>query len=245
MVLGVGVWLAFLLSGVHPTIAGVLVAMTVPARPVLNTGDFCTRGEQLLREFESASKPGCSILANKEQYAAAQAMESICERVMTPLQRLEDYVQPWVIFGIIPLFALANAGVLLVLSPFIPFANGALLGVVAGLVLGKPIGISLFAWLGVRLGVATKPKEVTWRQIQAVSCLGGIGFTMSLFFANLALGGTPLLDVTKVGILLGSLISGTLGFVLLGGGQLVLALLRRILQRTRTIADGHRTVERS
>jgi NhaA family Na+:H+ antiporter len=245
MVLGVGVWLCFLLSGVHATIAGVLVAMTVPARPILDTGAFCSKGEQLLREFESATKPGCDILANKEQYAAAQAMESICERVMTPLQRLESYVQPWVIFGIIPLFALANAGVLLVLNPFVTFANMTFLGVVLGLVLGKPIGISLFAWLGVRLGLAAKPKGVTWRQISAASCLGGIGFTMSLFLANLALGSTPHLDVAKVAILAGSLIAGTLGFVLLGGSRMILGLLRKIRLRVSRILNRNSTVKQS
>jgi len=230
-VLGVGVWLAFLLSGVHATLAGVIVAMTIPAIARVNTEDFCSKGHILLRDFEESKKTGESVLTNKTQRTAVLGMQAICRDVQTPLQRMEYFLQPWVGFVIIPLFAIANAGVLLVFDISLPAAGTVIFGVIIGLIFGKQIGIILFSWLSVRTGVANMPKDLSWRQIYAVSCLAGIGFTMSLFMADLTFAGIPLLDTAKIAILLASVISGLLGFFLLGGVKLLSELQNGILKR--------------
>ncbi len=173
LVLGLGLWIAVFASGIHATIAGVLLAMTIPAR------------------------------------AAPDEAESL-------LARLETGLHGTTAFVIMPLFALANAGVRLG-----PELAGALSwpvagGVALGLALGKPIGITLLAWLATRLRLAALPPDVSWRALHAVSWLGGIGFTMSLFVAALAYGSGPLLDSAKVGILGASVLAGVVGWVLVG-----------------------------
>ena len=165
---GVGVWLAVLESGIHPTIAGVVLGLLAPSRPV--------GGE-----------------------------------TVSPLHRLEQALHPWVAFGVMPLFALANAGVTVKFDSFVDPVGWA---VVAGLVLGKPIGIALFAWLAVSLRVAKLPTEVNWSILLGGGCLGGIGFTMALFVADLAFKG-DLLDAAKIGILIGSTLSAIIGSVVL------------------------------
>ncbi|MFW9830365.1 MAG: Na+/H+ antiporter NhaA, partial [Candidatus Thorarchaeota archaeon] len=216
-VLGLGVWLSFLFSGVHATLAGVIVAVTIPAIARVNTEDFCSKSHILIRDFEEAKKPGDSVLTNKTQRSAVLGLQAICKDVQTPLQRMEYFLQPWVGFVIVPLFALANAGVLLGFDFSTPVTGTVTLGIIMGLIFGKQIGIVFFSWLGVRAGVASMPKDLSWRQIHAVSCLAGIGFTMSLFMTDLTFGGIPLLNTAKIAILLASLIAGLLSFVLLGG----------------------------
>jgi len=230
-VLGVGVWLAFLLSGVHATLAGIIVAMTIPAIARVNTEDFCSKSHILLRDFEESKKPGESVLTNKTQRTAVLGMQAICRDVQTPLQRMEYFLQPWVGFVIIPLFALSNAGVLLALDISIPATGTVALGIIMGLIFGKQIGIMLFSWLGVRTGVANMPKDLSWRQIHAVSCLAGLGFTMSLFMADLTFPGIPLLGTAKIAILFASLVAGLLGFFLLGGVKMLSELQKEVLKR--------------
>jgi NhaA family Na+:H+ antiporter len=184
-VLGIGVWLAFLLSGVNATLAGVVVAMTIPAIARVNTEDFCSKSHILLKDFEESKKPGESVLTNRTQRTAVLGLQAVCRDVQTPLQRFEYFLQPWVGFVIIPLFALANAGVLLAFDPFIPAAGTVALGIIIGLIFGKQLGILLFSWISVRFGVAKLPKDVSWRQVHGVSCIAGVGFTMSLFMADL------------------------------------------------------------
>lgn len=215
--LGVGLWLAFLKSGVHATVAGVLVAMTIPARARINTAEFLAMSRATLDDFEHAGERGEGVLTNRERSAALLKLETACQHVEAPLQRLERAVHPWVTFAILPLFALANAGVALGSHFLSAMTHPVGWGVVAGLVAGKPLGITLFAWLAVRGGLAAMLTGVTWRQIFGVSWLGGIGFTMSLFIADLAFGNTPLLPVAKVGILTASLIAGVVGWLLLRG----------------------------
>ena len=218
-VLGVGLWLAFLLSGVHATVAGVLLAMTIPARTRINTGEFLSQSRAILDEFEGAERPGTSVLTNKEQRAAVQSLETACQHAESPMQRLEHALHPWVAFVIMPLFALANAGVSLSSDLSTALTHPVTLGVMAGLVLGKPLGVTLFAWLAVRSGIADVPTGVTWRQIHGAGWLAGMGFTMSLFIANLAFGDTPLLTTAKVGILTASFVAGTIGWIILRSSQ--------------------------
>jgi NhaA family Na+:H+ antiporter len=214
-VIGVLVWLAFLKSGVHATVAGVLVAMTIPVRTRIDTHEFLDRGRKLLTAFDHTGEEGPDILTSHRQQAIIQDLETACRYAQSPLQRMEDALHDWVAFLIIPIFALANAGIRLEGDIGAAFTHPVTLGVILGLVLGKPIGISLFAWLAVRSGVAALPPGVTWRSIRAVSWLGGIGFTMSLFISDLAFTGGAHVAEAKVGIFTASILAGILGWMMM------------------------------
>ena len=215
-VLGIILWGAFLSSGVHATIAGVLLAMTIPARTRINTDEFLSYGRHYLDQFDQAGTEDKNVLTNAGQQEAIHALESSCEAAQAPLQRLEHDLHTWVAFGIIPLFALANAGLRLNVDVGAAMSHPITLGVILGLVIGKPIGITLLAWAAVRSGLASLPQGVGWGQIHGVSWLGGIGFTMSLFVANLAFGeGSALLDAAKLGVLTASVVAAAVGWILL------------------------------
>lgn len=213
--LGLGLWVAFLKSGIHATVAGVLAALTIPARARLDPEKFVQRTERILSEFRQAKDHGEIILTSETQQSAVSALENSCEKVQTPMQRMEHGLLPWVNFVIIPLFALANAGVALGAGLTSYLASSVALGIIAGLVLGKTAGIFLFTRIAVAIGIAELPDGVHWRQIFGVAVLGGIGFTMALFIASLAFSEGDHLNLAKVGILAGSLVSGALGYVLL------------------------------
>jgi NhaA family Na+:H+ antiporter len=214
-VVGAAVWLLFLSSGVHATIAGVLVAMTVPARVRIDRDRFLAEARSHGAEFAAAQPAGAPGFASAGQLHALAALERACERAGTPLQRLEHGLHPWVSFLIMPLFALANAGVR-VLGGGEPLGNvPVILGIGLGLVVGKPLGITALAWLAVRTGAAEKPEGTSWAQLAGVACLGGIGFTMALFIAALAFDGTTLLPAAKVGVLGASVVAGVLGWAAL------------------------------
>ncbi len=214
--LGICLWLAFLQSGIHATIAGVLLAMTIPSRARINTDEFLNQSRSILDRFEQAGERGESIL-NEERQASLLTLETATERVETPLHRMEHALHPWVVFAIMPLFALANAGVSLGEGLYETLIEPVSLGIVLGLVVGKQLGVTLFAWLAVKSGIAEMPSGVSWSQIYGVGLLAGIGFTMSLFIADLAFADDPLLDIAKVGILAASLMAGIVGSILLRG----------------------------
>jgi NhaA family Na+:H+ antiporter len=213
--LGVGMWIAMLLSGIHSAIAGVLVAFSVPAQPRIDVEKFIARGRGLLDQMEYPDDGKEHILRSEARQVAVLALEDACEKVETPLQRFEHTLLPWVRLVIMPVFALANAGVALGTSTAAAVTSPISLGIMLGLVLGKPIGIFCASWLAVRLGLASLPAQVSWRQILGVGALGGIGFTISIFIAGLAFAGQPLLEIAKLGIFAGSLIAGATGFLLL------------------------------
>jgi NhaA family Na+:H+ antiporter len=213
--LGLGVWLAVFESGVHATVAGVLVAMTVPARSWINPSEFLVRGRQLMDDFERACYATPSMLSNEPQQQATQALERLCEDVETPMTHLQHQVNRWVAYGILPLFAFANAGIPLVRGLGEALTSPVTWGVVAGLVVGKPVGVTLFAWLAVRAGIAVRPGAITWTHVVGVAWLGGIGFTISLFVAELAFDASPIADAARIGILVGSVIAGTVGYLIL------------------------------
>ena len=217
--LGVGLWSALLASGVHATVAGVLLAMTIPARTRIDEDEFHDRTRSLLDEFQSASGPGTTVISNRAQQEALMAIEEACEDVQAPLLKMEHKLHGLVAFGIMPLFALANAGVRAPGELGAALVQPVTLGVLLGLVLGKPLGITLFAWAAVRLGLAVLPSDATWRSLHGVSWLGGIGFTMSLFIAGLAFADPALLDAAKVGVLLASTLAGIAGWLFLSGGR--------------------------
>ncbi|MFT4039740.1 MAG: Na+/H+ antiporter NhaA [Thermomicrobiales bacterium] len=212
---GLLVWFAVYKSGVHATFAGVLVAMTVPARSWINPSEFLVRARQAIADFEAACFVAPSILSNEPQQQATQQLEKLCEDVETPMTHLQHRLNPWVAYGILPLFAFANAGIPLLHGLGEAFASRETWGVIVGLVIGKPLGIVLFAWLAVRLGIAIKPRAITWPHVVGVGLLGGIGFTISLFVAELAFSDQGIADAARVGILFGSISAGVIGYFVL------------------------------
>jgi NhaA family Na+:H+ antiporter len=219
-VLGVGLWLCFLLSGVHATIAGVLLALTVPAISFINPGAFLERSRYVLDRFEQAGEKGEHVLSNEERQAALHALNHAAYKLEPPLHELEHALHPWVVFAIMPIFALANAGV--------QFGGGGIadaltspvaLGIVFGLVVGKQLGITLFAWLTVKSGISELPEGIGWRHVYGASWLAGIGFTMSLFISDLAFSDASLVEAAKLGILAASLIAGVVGWTILRGAS--------------------------
>ncbi|HEX2208114.1 MAG TPA: Na+/H+ antiporter NhaA [Longimicrobium sp.] len=214
LAIGIVVWSCFLASGVHATVAGVLMAMTIPARTRIDADEFIERAESSLEVFRGACANG-SLLTNIHQQSALQGLESATEAAQAPLQRIEHDLHTPVAFGVIPLFALANAGVTLSGGIADSLTHPVTLGVILGLVIGKPLGITLFSWLAVRAGMAELPAGTGWKAIHAVSWLGGIGFTMSLFVAGLAFPDGGLVDESKVGIFAASIAAGLAGWILL------------------------------
>jgi len=206
-----GVWLAFLLSGVHATIAGVLAAFAIPARTLIDETDFVRTMRRYTDKFEKA--PSNKIpLVTPEQLHIIQAIKLTSAGAETPLQRIEHALHPWVSFIIIPVFALSNAGVELSGEIFSSMFNPVTIGVVLGLVIGKFVGVAGFSFLLVKLNIAVLPGGLNWKHILGVSLLAGMGFTMSLFISALAFGDNGMLLQAKLGILIASIISALLGF---------------------------------
>lgn len=219
--IGLALWAAVLSSGVHATIAGVLLAMTIPARTRIDESKFLSGARRALARFETAHEPGATALGDPDHQAAVQELENLAERLQPPLVRLEHALHGVVAFGIMPLFALANAGVPLGFTS-IEAGDGSrvALGAALGLLLGKPVGITLFAWAAVRTGIASLPPSVCWRAIAGAGVLAGIGFTMALFIAGLAFGAEPgLLVAAKLGIMGASLAAGVVGWLVLHRGS--------------------------
>lgn len=216
------VWYFSLHSGIHPTIAGVLAAFCVPAHPVMNTRRFIDEICEAVKDFPQAKpvKRGETYILSPEQMNALKSVESASDKVISPLQDLEDTLHPLVNYLIIPLFAFANAGISLSGIAFSSLFQGISLSVWVALVAGKFMGIMLFSYLPVALGWVKRPDIVTWPMIAGVSALGGIGFTVSLFIANLSFpldteANALLLNQAKLGILAGSLLSGVIGYLIL------------------------------
>ena len=207
VVIGAGIWLAVLKSGVHPTIAGVLLGFLTPSRAWVGHPAFPTVLTQLLERLVKTSDESTPQL----RHQALGNLATTAREGVSPLERLESQLHPWVAFLVMPLFALANAGVGIQVGGL---SSPVAIAVAVGLVLGKPIGIVLFSWLGTKLGIARLPSGVNWKIMLGAGSLAGIGFTMSIFIAGLALPGN-LLDEGKIGTLVGSVLSAILGCFLL------------------------------
>jgi NhaA family Na+:H+ antiporter len=191
-------------SGIHPTIAGVVLGLMTPGRAWI-------AGESLVAMLlDAVDRLDGRIdrTPSRDRSRLVGDLTATARETISPLERLESSLHPWVAFAIMPIFALANAGV--VLQPAVA-GHSVALAVTAGLALGKPLGIFVFSWFAVRTGLAQLPYGVSWAALLGTSCLGGIGFTMSLFIGGLALEGT-LLEAGKIGTFAGSLISAVLGF---------------------------------
>lgn len=212
--LGLLLWVAFVQSGLHATIAGVVLALTIPARTRVRAEAFMAQCIAILGGVEPEAQQEESQHNDRRQ-AAAHALEAIAERMQSPAQRLEHALTPWATFFVLPIFALANAGVSLSGGVGDVLGSQVALGVILGLLVGKPLGITFFTWLAVRLGIGEMPARVEWPQLISATFLAGIGFTMALFIGNAAFDDPVTLDAAKLGILLASLLSGAIGFGLL------------------------------
>ena len=213
-IVAVFLWYALLQSGVHATLAGVFGALSIPARPKYNPDRFSEHVGELMQRFNDSHEHGANILTNDGMRAVVQTLENGVHNVQAPLQRLEHSWHVPVAYLVIPIFALANAGIPLNLGSFSEtLSHPVMLGVALGLVVGKFVGITGASWLMLRLGWAELPKNTRFTQIAGVSLLGGIGFTMSIFVAQLAFADNlQLLVMAKTGILMASLIAGLCGF---------------------------------
>lgn len=217
--LGIVVWICFLLSGVHATIAGVLVAFTIPARTKIDEVQYAAELREYTTAFE-AEIPQRGTLTTPAQHELITRVAALGKAADTPLQKLENMLHPWVIFGIMPLFALVNAGMEIGSDLWATLINPVSIGVIAGLVAGKFCGVLLFTSLMVRFKFAELPEGANWKHMAGVAMLAGVGFTMSLFVTGLAFEDTAMVSQSKYGILVASLIAGTLGaFVLKKAGR--------------------------
>jgi len=215
LLLGSALWLAFLKSGVHATVAGVLAAAAIPARPRQGGAEFLSQARNLLDEFQQAHEMGRGMLRNTQRHKLLLALRTACREAETPLQRLEALLHPWMALGVMPLFALANAGVDLSGDPGLARPLG--LGLMAGLLLGKPLGVALAALVLTRLKLSAPLEGVTARHLWGAGCLAGIGFTMSIFISGLAFEDPATESMAKIAVLAASLLAGVLGWIVLRG----------------------------
>ena len=208
-------WYALLLSGVHATLAGILGALTIPAIPRYKPERFSAHVKELMERFDASHQPGQTIMTNDKLRAVVQTLENGVHSVEAPLQRLEHVWHMPVAYMVIPIFALANAGIPLAFDSMgSMLSHPVMLGVSLGLIAGKFIGITGVSWLLLRSGLAVLPKDTRFTQIAGVSLLAGIGFTMSIFVAELGFAGqAEYLLMAKTGILAASLLAGIAGFV--------------------------------
>lgn len=214
-IIAVLLWYALLQSGVHATVAGVLGAFTVPARSKYDPTLFIAYVKEQMGNFATSHKQGGNVMTNSDLHSAVQMLEKSVQGVQTPLQRLEHIWHLPVAFFVIPVFALFNAGIPIQMGSLSEtFTHPVMLGVTFGLLFGKFIGITGACWLALRLGIGQLPKDTHFSQIAAVSVLAGIGFTMSIFIAELGFSAkhTDYLLMAKTGVITASLIAGIVGY---------------------------------
>ena len=217
LVMGLILWYMVAHSGLHATITGVIVSMFIPARSRYNTDVFMKMVRERLEQIKCDDDDcGYTIMVNRTHLDAVHSINVACSRVETPLQRMEHAMEPWVAYLILPLFALANAGVVLgALDLGTAALHPVTLGIIFGLALGKPVGIILFTWLTTKILRVNLITGATWSMILGVGFLGGIGFTMSLFISALSFTEPVFQEYAKIGIIGGSLVSGICGYAVL------------------------------
>ncbi|MDO9136376.1 MAG: Na+/H+ antiporter NhaA [Lutibacter sp.] len=212
-ILGFVVWLLFLKSGIHPTIAGILLAFTIPMYREIKLSEYERELNVQLQIFKNCKYKNPKLL-NKKQLEVVDEIESICAKVQSPLQQLEYSLHGWVSYVIMPIFALANAGVVLSFSG-LENTSHIILSIAMALVFGNTIGIMLLSYIAIKFKFADLPKGVKYKELLGVSILGGLGFTMSLFITNLAYADEAFIAAAKMGVILGSLVAGFLGYMVL------------------------------
>ena len=216
LLVGVVLWAFVHASGVHATIAGVALAFTIPTRSRINAREFSSAARVLLDRFDRSETGDFLVVTSKGQQEAVFALERASKGVTAPLLRLEQALHNFSAFVVMPLFAFANAGVKIDLS--VQHAEIGF-GILAGLMLGKPLGMMMAAWIAVKTRIASLPQAVNWRSLLGYGFLAGIGFTMSLFIAMLAFEDTAMVDAAKRGIIAGSVLAGIAGAVMLRAGR--------------------------
>ncbi|GGW26535.1 Na+/H+ antiporter NhaA [Arenibacter certesii] len=211
--LGIVIWILFFKSGIHPTIAGVLLAFTVPLRQRIDMDSFMNQLSEISRGFAKTERDYLPVLSS-EQIVKMDELEALGNKFKSPLQRSEHALHGWVAYFIMPVFALANAGV--AVGGGMELNTSLLFHIAIALFAGKLIGVTLFSWIGIKLKLAILPDNIPFRRIIGVAILAGVGFTMSIFIANLAfVGKEVIIDSAKVGIMVGSGISGIIGYLVL------------------------------
>lgn len=215
VLLALGVWLAILASGVHATVAGILIALTIPVRARANPRELIQIGRAKLDQLEQQALDQDSMLRDRAQLETINELYAVTGALRPVGLAIEEYIHPILVWLILPLFALFNAGIHFSGNALAAFTQPVTLGVIFGLVVGKQIGVTLFTWLAHKFGRAQLPANVSWKQIYAVSWLCGMGFTMSLFITELAFSSVALIQDAKVGILAASLVAGVVGYLLL------------------------------
>ncbi len=212
LVVGVFFWLAIFESGIHATIAGVILGALTPSVPYLNPDDYQKKASALMSSLAEAESAG--------RHSASEAilgqLEELTASTEAPLERLERKVHPWSSYVVLPLFALANSGVALSGAAIQgAFESSVALGIMLGLIVGKLVGVLLFTWIGVKIGVALIPPGVSWGYLTGAALLAGVGFTVSIFITGLAFEDQAVIDQAKIGILMASLFAGVVGFTFL------------------------------
>jgi NhaA family Na+:H+ antiporter len=206
---GAVLWFGLFHAGIHPTLAGVILGLMTPVRSIVRKRPI----DAAVREFERQREQN-----RDNPHALQQPLSELRyaqRELLPPVYRVQMALHPWVAYGVIPLFALANAGVSIGAVDVSGYGTrSVMLGALVGLIFGKPVGIFLGSWIAVRAGWCRLPPGLTWRGVWVVGCLGGIGFTMSIFIANLAFGDGSLLTAAKLGVLIASLVAGTTGLII-------------------------------
>ena len=205
-----GLWMAFMLSGVHATVAGVLAALTIPVTTKMNERTYAKKIRELADAFDRTKDTAAATITREQAHIIAK-VKRFSTAAETPLQRLEEALHPWVAFLVLPLFALANAGIELPDSFSGAFASPITMGVMLGLVLGKPIGLLLMSWIFVKFGWGKLGTHVNWGHMVAISVLSGLGFTMAIFISELAFTSEAMRMEAKLGILFASVTAGIIG----------------------------------
>lgn len=213
LLFGLVIWYLFLKSGLHPTIAGILLALAVPVRQRLSSGNFSEQLQRIATNLKAENNKDSFILTNN-QIAIVDDLEDLTDKYKSPLQHLEHRLHNWVAYFIIPIFALANAGV--ALNSEFELDQNLILKIILCLVLAKSVGITAIILLVKKLKLITIPEGIDLKQIIGVGFLAGVGFTMAIFIANLAFEANPeYINSAKIGILIGSCIAGIIGYLIL------------------------------
>lgn len=213
LILGVAVWFLFYFAGIHPTVAGIMLAFSVPIRQKIDTSTFLEHLEIVFKDIKSSIVLREPILSN-EQLENINDLQDWTAKFRSPLQNLERSLHGWVAYFIIPIFALANAGVMIDSS--VELDTALVLNIILALIIGKSVGVTSFVLLAKKIKIIEVPKDIDFKQIVGVSFLAGIGFTMAIFIASLAFVTHPeYIDSAKIGILIGSFISAIIGYILL------------------------------
>ncbi len=214
IVLAIIIWFLFLKSGVHPTIAGVLLAFTIPIKRRINIKLFSKHLSSISNKIVNVSRDGERHLLTKDEMKCIDNLDDLTFEVRSPLQHLEHKLHGLIAYFVLPIFAFANAGVVISLN--YDFNFSLMMNIAISLFVGKFVGVALFSYLGIKLKITELPTGVKFKQILGISAIAGVGFTMSIFIDNLAFYGDLIsINSVKVGVIIGSLISGIVGYTIL------------------------------